>query len=110
MFGAPVTTSLAGLRGLDDAALANLTADSVPDAAVAGFFPEGSRLNLLTNNGSGAFSLATATSMPIAVSRVAAGDLDGDGRSDIVLLGGSNQSLVMFQTAPGAFEAPRALH
>lgn len=36
-------------------------------------------------------------------------DVDGDGRNDIVLLGGDDQCLVMFQSAPGMSLAPRAL-
>jgi len=115
-FGAPVYTSLAGVQGRDDAVLADLNQDGVPDAAVAGFFPVGSptvvesRTNLMMNNGLGAFALSAAIPMPASVSRVTAGDLDGDGRNDLVLLGAENQCLVLFQsTSPGTFLPPRAL-
>jgi hypothetical protein len=113
-FDSPITSSLAGVQGIDDAALGDLNGDTAPDAAVAGFYPEGSsvqsRTNLLFNNSLGTFSLAAAIPMPISVSRVAVGDLDGDGRNDIALLGGENRCLVMFQTSPGAFSAPRSIY
>ena len=111
-FARPVDTSLAGIRGIDDAAFADLNSDGRPDVAVAGFFPKGaSRLNLFTQSGGGAFALADVYKMPITVSRVAAGDIDGDGRNDLVVLGGDNRCLVMFQsqTVPGTFNAPRPL-
>jgi FG-GAP-like repeat len=113
-YDAPLYTSLAGVWGIDDAVLADLNQDGVPDAAVAGFFPVpggvGARLNLLMNGGQGYFVLTAVIPMPLSVSRITAGDLDGDGHNDIVLLGGENRCLVMFQVAPGSFAPPRALH
>jgi hypothetical protein len=49
--------------------------------------------------------------MPIAASRVTAGDMDGDGRNDLAVLGVDNQCLVLMQShaAPGVFDAPRPL-
>jgi hypothetical protein len=118
-FGTPIYTSLADVQGNLDAVFADLNGDGVVDAAVAGYWPESggplaapnvrSRANLLLNNGSGAFSLSAAIEMPVAVSRLTAGDLDGDGRIDIVVYG-DEQCLVMYQsTTPGAFLAPRVL-
>lgn len=117
-FDPAVTTPLVGVRGIDGAVLADLDDDDLPDSAVVGFFAVGtpstvqSRANLLHNDGTGAFVLAAQIEMPIAVSRVAAGDLDGDDRNDLVLLGEENQCLVAFQsrTTPGTFSAPRMLH
>jgi hypothetical protein len=118
-FGTPIHTSLADVQGNLDAVFADLNGDGVVDAAVAGFWPESggplaapnvrSRANVLLNNGSGGFSLAAAMEMPVAVSRLTAGDLDGDGRNDIVVYG-DEQCLVMFQSAsPGAFLTPHTL-
>ena len=117
VFGAPVTSSLAGVRGIDDAVLADLDDSGTSDVATVGFFPVGvpstveSRTNLLLNDHTGTFVLSAETEMPIAVSRVAAGDLDGDDRNDLVLLGEDNRCLVAFQsrTTAGTFTAPRAL-
>ena len=115
-YDAPVFTSLAGVQGIEDAALVDLNQDGLPDAAVVGFFPVGSpstvesHLNLFINDGAGSFTLSSVVSLPIAMSRVAAGDLDGDGRSDLVLLGNNNRAMVMFQTPTGGFLAPRLLY
>ena len=115
-YDAPLFTSLAGVQGIDDAALADLNRDGLPDAAVVGFFPVGSpstvesHLNLFINDGAGSFTLSSVVSLPIATSRVAAGDLDGDGRTDLVLLGDRNRAMVMFQTPAGSFLAPRLLY
>jgi hypothetical protein len=116
-FSVPADTSLAGIRGIDGATIADLNGDGRPDAAVVGFFPVGSpstiqsRLNLFIQSGGGAFALAGVYDLPIAASRVAAGDIDGDGLNDLVILGGDNRSLVLIQshTQPGTFNMQHQL-
>ena len=84
---------------------------------MVGFFPVGSpstiqsRLNLFIQSGGGTFALAGVYDLPIAASRVAAGDIDGDGLNDIVILGGDNKCLVLIQshTQPGTFNMPHQL-
>jgi hypothetical protein len=110
-------TRLEDVRGIDDAAFADLDRDGRPDAAVAGFFPTGSpsrvesRANLFTQSGGGLFAPTTVHEMPVAVARIAAGDLNGDGATDLVGFAGADGCVVMLQSAttPGAFSPPHAL-
>ncbi len=116
-FAAPVDTSLAGIKGIDDAVVADLNGDGRPDFAVVGFYPEGSpltvksKLRIFIQSGGGAFSLTGVYDMPISVSRVAAGDIDDDGLNDLVVLGGENQAMVLIQShiMIGTFNPPKSL-
>ena len=119
LFGNSVYTSLGAIQGIDDAAFSDLNGDGLPDVVVAGFWPESggplrapnfrSRATLMFNNGSGGFVLSATADMPIAASRVAGGDLNGDGRNDIVLIG-DGTCVVMYQSeTAGVFRAPRTL-
>jgi hypothetical protein len=112
-----IETSLAGVDGIDDAAIADLDGDGRPDVAVAGWwFHQGDvtqsrgRVNVFTQSGAGRFVQRAQYEVPLNVSRIAAGDVDGDGRQDLVLLG-ENKCYVMFQSrlVPGAFEPARPL-
>lgn len=111
-----IETSLAGVKGIDDAAISDFDGDGRPDVAVAGFWPERggavvrSRVNIFASSGGGGFvQRAQYDVQPYAVSRLAAGDVDGDGRPDLVLLDGDNAIWVMLQsrTVPGTFDPPR---
>jgi len=112
-FASPVDTSLAGIRGIDDAVVADLNGDDLPDFAVVGtiFDSDGwnpkirSRINVFLQSGGGAFSLAGVWEAPISVTRVASGDIDGDGLNDLIVLTDENRFLVMIQShsMPGTF-------
>lgn len=111
---ATVDTSLSGVNGLDGGVVADLNGDGRPDFASVGAYPVGSpstvasTLNLLLQNGSGGFTLSASIALPIASTRIAAGDVNGDGLLDLVLLGGNHQVLLLLQSASvrGTFLAP----
>lgn len=114
----PVDTSLAGVNGKDDGVVADLNGDGKPDFASVGFYPVGSpttvysTLNIFMQNGSGGFTLTFSMAMPISSSRVTAGDINGDGLNDLVVLGKDSQVLVSLQsaTAVGTFLPPQRLN
>lgn len=116
-FDAPVDTSLAGVDGLDGGVVADLDGDGRPDFASVGFYPVGSpstvrsTLNTFVRDGSGGFVRTASIALPVSASRVAAGDIDGDGRNDLVALAPDDQVVLLQQsaTAPGSFLAPRLL-
>jgi hypothetical protein len=68
---------------------------------VAGFFPVGSpsgvqaRVNRFTQSGAGAFALVSSGDLSINASRVTAGDVDGDGRNEVVVLGQEDRFLIL---------------
>ena len=116
VFGSPVSTSLAGLS-VEGAAFADLNQDGVADAALNNAWgevhqgvPESQqRVSVMLNNGAGSFAVASYIVRPSWVTLVTAGDVDGDGRNDIVFYE-NDQGYQMLQTAsPGVFMPPRAL-
>jgi hypothetical protein len=66
---------------------------------------------VLVPTGSGSYGLAAVYELGVTISRITAADLDGDGRNDLVLLGGDDLAYVMLQSAgaPGSFLPARPL-
>ncbi|MGB2819249.1 MAG: hypothetical protein WBC37_18730, partial [Burkholderiaceae bacterium] len=94
-----------------------LNGDGTPDIAATGAFSSGSpatvrsRTNILAPTTAGRYLQTAAIDMPIAMSRIGAVDVDGDGLNDLILLGDGNRAYVMYQlfTARGTFGVPRPL-
>jgi hypothetical protein len=111
---AAVDTSLAGVNGIDGGVVADLDGDGRPDFASVGFYPVGSpstvhsTLNLFIQDGSGGFSLTASIAMPISASRLAAGDIDGDGLNDLVALGAGNPGCAVAAVGHVAGNVPGA--
>jgi uncharacterized repeat protein (TIGR01451 family) len=68
--------------------------------------PNDSALKILFGDGTGSFSAPSNTSFTDSVSTMAAEDLNGDGRSDLVVVNGCTQKVVvLFANAAGSFSA-----
>ncbi len=111
-----MNSSLAGIWGLDGAVVVDLDGNGRPDFATVGTYPSQdpvkSKLNILLQDGNGAFHLTQSLPVPISATRVAAGDLNADGLNDFILLGGNNQVIELLQSAavPGTFMEPQFLN
>jgi hypothetical protein len=68
-----------------------------------------SRVNLLLGRGDGSFLIGTGSDVAPWLDAVAIGDLDEDGRNDIVLHDGSARWWMRLTPTPGSFEAPQPL-
>jgi hypothetical protein len=93
-----------GISGASDIAAANLNRDLFPDLVVGN--RQGNRVTILYNQGDGSFQVAHSLEVGEPVSRVAAADLNADGRLDVVALSDIGNASVFLQDAEGGFLEP----
>ena len=104
-FGAPAF-SASGAHAID-VAIADWDGDGKLDLAVANLFDNAISIHL--GAGDGTFT----TGMPLAimtVSKLAAGDIDGDGRADLAGIDGGGDGQVFIGKGDGTFGAPFAFY
>lgn len=111
--GSFVGVSIPVADGARRVAIGDLNADGIPDIAVVSIVFQAltvpSRVTVLLQSATsrGQFSSGAALDGPLSGNFIAIGDVDGDGRNDIVVNDGPSV-LLQRATAPGTFQ-PRAL-
>jgi hypothetical protein len=110
LFAAPVYTSFADIEQGHDAVFADLDDDGELDMAIGGIgLKDGelrARVHLYRRDGAGGFTRVAQIAPQFGVSRLAAGDFDGDHRVDLAMLGDEHHCKMYLQstTVPGAFD------
>jgi hypothetical protein len=112
-FAAPLPTEVSDGQGRDDVAFADLNGDGLTDAITVGV--DGNSHAWLTvwiQSTSGSFLPAKTYALPTLPTTVTAGDLDGDGRADLVWVSNENTPFAMYQArdGSGAFGSPVRFH
>ena len=121
-WSAPIGLDLAPLegKGIGATALGDLNQDGRPDVVLAGTWPESggplaapnirARVNLAFGQGDARFAYVGAIDVEPWPDAVTIGDLDGDGRNDIVINAeGVAWWMPQSATMPGSFGAPQPL-
>jgi hypothetical protein len=92
----------------DGLAATDLNGDGRLDLVTTSFLPDGSRdVKVLLGNGNGTFQKPLATTPGGSATSVAAGDFNGDGKPDLVLADGRNDTLLVLPgNGNGAFGKP----
>ena len=118
-WSAPIDLDVQFIPGTCEAAFGDLDQDGRPDVALGCTWPESggplqapsvrARVNLLHGRGDGQFVFAAGIDVTPWPDAVAIGDLDGDGRNDVVLHDGSAQWWMRQTATPGNFAAPQPL-
>jgi hypothetical protein len=88
--------------GSDEFDLADFNGDGNLDLAV----PTGGLVNILLGNGDGTFQSAVNQGLGTQAVYVVAGDFNGDGKADLIVLGGNGKTYVMLGRGDGTFKNP----
>lgn len=110
-----VDTPLSDIDEVSDAVFADLTDDGAIDAAVGGIgIRDGelrARVHLFHQRGDGGFVREARIAPQFGVTRMTAGDVNDDGRIDLVFVGDENHCQVALQSraSPGTFDDLRFL-
>jgi hypothetical protein len=110
--------NLGGSGVTDCSAVGDLNGDGQPDLVLVGTYTYGgglvpkfgSKLNIMRHAGAGRCLPAGTYSLPFLASAVSVGDVNGDGRNDLVVFGdGVVMTMVQSRSAVGTFDAPRPI-
>ncbi|BBL73811.1 FG-GAP-like repeat-containing protein [Methylomagnum ishizawai] len=100
-----------GLIGAGRATVADLNGDGFPDLAITGYAAAGPQVASLLGDGGGGFQPAGSYNVSSGVYGLAAGDINGDGKTDLAACnpGSDNDVAVLFGNGDGGFQPYQAL-